>query len=339
VKRANGAGSEFHGDAELTQTFEFPGKRSLRRAVAQKSVETRRLALEGFRYQLTIRIRRVFYEALGWHEVISRRERRLELVQGFAAAARTKVDGGFAPEFEATKAEVEVIAARRALREAEASHRGAHAALNTLLGRHPDEPLEVAGELLDAVPEIDQSALEAQALARNPSLRVQRAEVERTKLSIDSVHRSRLPDFTIGPNVEYVRDEQIYGLGVSLPLPLWDRKKGEIATANAEYEKATAELVTLQHEIIRDVATAAQTLTAAQEALSYYTPELRDQLQAALDAATESYSSGRTTLLIFLETQRTYFDFQFGYFETLQSLYDARAELEAALGVPLTEAR
>ena len=137
--------------------------------------------------------------------------------------------------------------------------------------------------------------------------------------------------------MEYTRDEQIVGLGVSMPLPFWDKKKGEIATATAAQEKALAELDKLRREILRDVTTAAHNLTAARESLAFYTPALRDKLKAALDAAAQSYSEGRTPLLLYLESQRTYFDTQADYFDTLQRLFETQAELESALGVSLNQ--
>jgi len=183
----------------------------------------------------------------------------------------------------------------------------------------------------------NQSTLLEQALARNPGVKVQEAEAERTGLSLQSIRKSRLPDFKVGPSVEYTRDEQIVGFGLSLPLPFWDKKKGEIATATAEQEKALAELEKLRREIMRDVTTAAQNLTSAKDSLTFYTPALRDKLKAALDAATRSYSEGRMPLLLYLESQRTYFDTQADYFETLQKLFEAQAELESAAGASLDQ--
>ena len=339
VVHERAAGTGFHGNFEFGQTIEFPGKRALRRAVAEKNVEARELALAGFRFQLTIQVRRAFYSILAAQQVVALKEQQLALAKSFAEAATKKVEGGFAPDFEATKAQVEVVAAQRTVREAQAQVATARAALNALLGRKPSEPLAVAGELGFGVTLPDEATLLAQALARNPSLKVQATEVERTGLNLRSVRKSRLPDFTVGPNLEYRKDEQIFGLGVSLPVPLWDRKKGAIATATAEQQKALAEFDKLQQEILRDVSSAAQRLNAAKESLGYYTPALREKVKAALDAASQSYREGRTTLLIFLETQRTYFDTQADYFETLQKLYDAQAELEAALGMPLIESQ
>jgi len=337
AKHVRGEGSEFHGDFGLQQTIEYPGKRALRRAVAEKNVAVRQTALSGFRYQLAIQVRRAHFTLLTAHEIMALREQRLALAKAFVQAAKKKVEGGFAPEFEATKAEVEIVIAQKALREAQAQHESARVALNSLLGRKPSEPLSITGTPGDGVATPDLSALLSLALARNPSLKVQQTEVERTGLSLRSVKKSRLPDVTVGPSFEYASDEQIYGFGFSLPLPLWDRKKGEIETATAEQEKALAELDKLQREIVRDVAMASQNLFAAKEALTYFTPALREKIKVALDAAAQSYAEGRTTLLIYLEMRRTYFDTQADYLETLQKLYEAQAELEAALGVPLTE--
>lgn len=338
VKGTGGPGTtEYDGEYGLSQTIEFPGKRALRRALAEKTVEAREVALEGFRKQLAIRVTNLFYRLLASGELVSLKEKRLALGRTFVAAARKKVDAGFAPEFEATKAEVEVVAAEKALRDARAERLAARAALNTLAGRPPGEALTVNGVLEVGASPPDPTALLAEALARNPSLGVQTAELERARVAVRLARRSRLPDFTLAPSYETEPDTSFYALGVSLPLPLWDRKQGEIATAEAEERRASAELAKLRQEVSRDVVTSAEQLAAAREGLAYYTPELRAKLEKALDAAAGTYEEGRTTLLVFLETQRTYFDTQADYFETLEKVYDARAALESALGLPLSE--
>jgi outer membrane protein, heavy metal efflux system len=61
--------SEFHGLYQLSQTIEFPGKRRLRRAVAEKNVEVQELARTGFRNQLTIQVRHAYYTLLVSEEI------------------------------------------------------------------------------------------------------------------------------------------------------------------------------------------------------------------------------------------------------------------------------
>lgn len=337
VYREPASGSFGHVGFQLNQTILFPGKRALLRAVAEKSVEGRALALVAFRTQLAIQVRRAFYELLAAREVVALQQQRLTLAQSFTDAAKKKVEGGFAPDFEQTKSEVELAAAQKALREAQAREAVARTTLNSLAGRKPDSPLDLTGALGETVSVPDKAALLSQALEHNPSLKIQQAEVERTGLSLALTKKSRLPDFTVGPTVEYQEPEQVYGIGISLPLPLWNSKKGEVATATAEQKKALAELEQLQREILRDATTAWQNLAAAKESLAFYTSALRDKLKTSLDAAAQSYSQGQMPLLLYLETQRTYFDTQADYFDTLQKIFEARAELESAVGVSLEQ--
>jgi outer membrane protein, heavy metal efflux system len=325
----------FHGDFGVSQTILFPGKRALQRAVAEKAVETRQLALSAFRTQLAIQVHRSFYSLLAARQVVALRQRHLDLAQSFLQAARKKVEGGFAPDFEQTKAEVDVAGGQKSWREAQAEEAVALTSLNSLVGRKLDASVTIVGEFSESPSVPDEATLLNHALAQNPSLKIQAAEVERSGLSLALTKKSRLPDFAVGPSVEYREGEQIYGLGISLPLPLWDKKKGPISTATAEQQRAMAEFDTLRRDIVRDVSSAAHLLAAARESLAIYTPAFRGKLKSALDNASRSYAEGRTSLLVFLETERTYYDTEAGYYETLQRLYDAQAALEAGLGIPL----
>jgi len=324
-----------HAGFEFSQTILFPGKRALQRAVAEKTVESRQLAHTAFRTQLAIQVHRSFYTLLAARQVVALSQQHLKLSQSFLAAARKKVEGGFAPDFEQTKAEVDVAAASKSLRQTQAQEAVARTALNSLVGRNLDATVPIAGEFSESPSVPGEATLLHHALAWNPSLKIQAAEVERTGLSLALTKKSRLPDFTVGPTVEYQQPEQVYGLGISFPFPLWDKKKGVITTATAAQQRALAELDMLRRDIIREVSSAAHLLAAARESLAIYTPAFRGKLKSALDNASQSYAEGRTSLLVYLETERTYYDTEAGYYETLQRLYDAQAALEAGLGMPL----
>jgi cobalt-zinc-cadmium efflux system outer membrane protein len=327
--------TQFHGDFGLEQPFEWPGKRALRRAIAEKDVELRGLALDGFRSQLAIQVRHAYLALQTAQQVAALREQQLAVAKAFADAARKKVEAGFAPDFEATKAEVEIVAAQKSLREAKAQGDVAVVRLNTLMGAKPDQKLDIAEVAPESADFPSRTKLLAVALAENPALKLKFTEAARAGLELRSTRKSRLPDFRAEPNVEYTRDEQIYGFGVTLPLPLWNRKQGEITRANAELEKVRAGVDQLQREIAGDVTAASQDLAAANDSLAYYTTDLRRKLKTALDTAEQSYAEGRTSLLLYLEAQRTYFDTQADYFSTLQKLHDAESALASAVGLPL----
>ena len=172
-------------------------------------------------------------------------------------------------------------------------------------------------------------------MARNPSLRALGVQAEAAGLTLRSTRFGRRPDFAVGPQVEYTKNEQIYGLGVTIALPFWDLKKGEIQTATAEQQRTLAEIAKTRLEITSAVEKSAENLEIARTQLALYTPAFLDRLKGFVAQAEQSYAQNATTLLIYLDAKRTYFDTLANYYESLGNVAEQRAELESAVGVPL----
>jgi cobalt-zinc-cadmium efflux system outer membrane protein len=334
-RSSDAGGDQFHSIAELRQELLFPGKRELRVAVAQKNVAMQEIALLAFQNQIAARVRRAYdtlFLAVG---AVGVRERRLRLARDFAEAARKRVESGVASELETTRADVDFVRAQKGLRDAQAQSASARAALNALLGRDAPGALEVTDSTNVDFPLPQQDSLFARITRVNPGLRAQLLAVDRAAAVLALERKLRSPDFMVGPSIEYLKDEKTYDLGISFPLPLWDQRKGEIATAAAEQERAVAEREKLRQEILADATAAYESTASALETLTLFTPELRQRLNAAMDAAAGGYREGRITLLSYLEMQRTFFETQSDYIDAIQSLIDARAALETAAGVSL----
>jgi outer membrane protein, heavy metal efflux system len=339
VKRLSEPGSsqkEFHGNFELTQLFQFPGKRALKIAIAEKNVAVQQMALDGFRFALAAKVRKAFYELLAAQRITTLRKDQVESAQTFVESSRKRAESGYASDFETVKSQAELIAAQRGLFESQGKVAAAQVKVNTLLGRSPGAPLAVTGTLLTAVVRPGaKSEFLALAMARNPSLRTLGLQAETAGLTLRATRFGRRPDFAIGPQMEYTKDEQIYGFGVTMALPFWDQKKGEIQTATAEQAKALAEIEKTRLEISGAVATAAETFEVARNQLALYTPAFLDRLKAFVAQAEQGYAQNATTLIIYLDAKRTYFDTLASYYESLGNVAEQRAELESAVGVPL----
>lgn len=325
----------FKGTWELNQTIEFPGKRALRRSIAEHDLATTEIALQGFGFQLELATRKAFYGLLAAEAVETVRGEQVESANVFSQAVKKRADSGFATDFEVVKAEAELVSAKKLLRDAQSDSAAARISLNNITGRDPSAPIKVQGTLEIMPSASPAAALIAIALTNHPGLRVQNSLAERAGLNLKAARVSRNPDFIVGPVVENSRDEQIYGLSVSVPLPLWNRKKGEIQSATAEQQKALAEIETLQRDIARSVATASERLQAARDQLKLYSPDFRDRLKNLMDRAEQSYAQNATSLLIYLDAKRTYFETMADYTENLAKIAEAHAELESAVGVPL----
>ncbi|MDD5141268.1 MAG: TolC family protein [Verrucomicrobiales bacterium] len=324
----------FHGVIGAGQVIEYPGKRTVRKALAERSVAGSRIALESLRYQIQLQVRKAYYDLLAAQQIEGLRQEQVESARVFAAAARQRTESGYASDFESLKAEADFIAAQKLLRESQGHIATAKVALNAMAGRPPTAQIRVAGAL-DGNFQLPGMNLLDFALTNNPALRIQSVENEKAGLGVRAAKLSGRPDFTVGPAVEFDKEEQVYGLSISLPLPFWNRGKGEIQTATAAQQKAMAETERLRLEIVRAVTTAEQNLITANSQLALYTPEFRDRLRALVGQAEKSYAQSATTLLIYLDARRTYFDTLADYNESLAAAAGARAELESAVGVPL----
>ncbi|MBS0163997.1 MAG: TolC family protein [Nitrospira sp.] len=335
VREGDGSHNEFKGTIELSRTFLFPGKQELLVSIAQRNVELRQLGIEGLCFQLSAAVRKVFYELLAAQNIVGLRQQQLESAQTFHQAATRRAEAGYASDFEAVKAQGDVINARKLLQTAENQIAAARVELNGLLGRDPFAALEVTGALEDPMPPRSMADLIALALSVNPSLRVQAMQADIAGLNVRKARLARKPDFTVGPSLEYSKSEQILGVSATVALPSKNYGQGEILTATAEQRKVLAETDALRREITGAVAKAATQLAGARAQLALYSPAYLDQLKAVVAQAEKSYAQNATSLLIYLDARRTYFDTLADYHEAIADVATARAELESAVGAPL----
>jgi hypothetical protein len=168
------------------------------------------------------------------------------------------------------------------------------------MGRPPSAPLAVSGSLENLAPRGEARDFIGLAMARNPSLQALSIEAEKTGLNLRLTRMGNLPDFSVGPSVEYFKDEQIFSVGASIILPVWNRKKGEIQTATAEQKRALAEITQQRLEIAGEVTKAASGLAVAHDQLALYQPAFLDKLRAFVRQAEEGYAQSATTLIIYL---------------------------------------
>lgn len=335
VREGDGSHNEFKGTLALSQQFVFAGKRELLVAIAERNVDLRKLGTEGLRFQLSAAVRKAFYEMLAAQSVIGLRRQQIESAQIFQEAATKRAAAGYASDFEAVKSQGDVINAKRLLAAAEGEIAAARVELNSLLGRDPSAPLEVAGPVIDPAAERALPDLLAVALADNPSLRVQAMQAEIAGLSVRKARLARKPEISVGPALEYSKSEQVLSIGATVSLPNKNYGRGELLTATAEQRKVLAETERLRREIIGAVTKSATQLATARGQLALYTPGYLDQLKAVVEQAERGYAQNATSLLIYLDAKRTYFDTLADYYEAVASVASHRAELESAVGVPL----
>lgn len=118
----------------------------------------------------------------------------------------------------------------------------------------------------------------------------------------------------------------------TVQLPIFSRNQGEIAKSQLVKQQAESGLQTLQQRITTEVQTAYQSYHTQRENLVKYETILA-QSEAVLNSVRYAYLKGGTTIIDFLEAQRTWFDTRQIYYDALLSYRKSYIQLLFSTGL------
>lgn len=288
----------------ITQTFEFPGKGSLRKAIANKNVEIAELGLEQFRLALAGKVRVLAYEFLAAKTESASSQEASAASQKLAEKLGKSDAGGARQTLDRRLLEASLAEFQQGAREAAIKREEAQSELAILLGLPPGIQIPIRANLVSPKAKLDPSTLVLGAQNGNPLLKIRRTELEKANREVTAARLEVAPDFAVGPF--FSRDvagdtEQNVGASVSATIPVWDWNVGNIATAKARKAQTDAMRVQaerqLEHAIIRQVRIyeLIQTQIARTPATSWL---------EATELAEQQYQSGAIDVWRYLEVQK-----------------------------------
>ena len=186
-----GSGESYIG---FSQTFEFPGKRSMRGRVAMAEAEEVSADLDRARLDLGFAVREAFYNLLLAEERLRLAEEDHELAEQCAAKTRDQHAAGDIGRLEVLRSEVEAARAAAAVETARNEVVLGKARLNRLLARPEDSAIAVRGDLLPVPVSGDLDQLKARAVEERPELRRLLFTVNRERLRREQASIAALPE-------------------------------------------------------------------------------------------------------------------------------------------------
>ena len=247
---------------------------------------------------------------------------------------------GVAPLLETRAIEASVIKLRRASSEGAQEAQEALFELNQLRGRSIGERIMIADvtPAFGDLPGTDE--LIRRAVRGNFELRQRELELTQQGFKVRLSENEAWPSITVGPHFSQEKasdKESIAGLGVSLPLPLWNRNTGNIATAKARELQAQTSLRLAQRDIERKLRTHVADYALHRKEMARWNPEIAEQLREAATLADRHYRLGAVPLTTYLEVQSSYLEALEAIFATQADALTALAELELLTGTKLTK--
>ena len=243
----------------VSQDLELWGRRGARVGVAQAEGRTSLLRRDLATLDAAGRLALAYAEAEAAERRLQLAQEALDLTIADARALMILVEEGREPLFRGIQAQSQAAAARAALDEAQAERDAAFARL-TAVAMLPNPVTSIGASLLDREP-----PAVVPTSSTSPEVRVAQAERDAAESQIEVERVRARPDVRVSVGVRRYEAEDATALtfGVSMPLPLFDRNRGNYDAAQAEFRAADARVMAATQTAQADLAGAEARLRSA----------------------------------------------------------------------------
>jgi cobalt-zinc-cadmium efflux system outer membrane protein len=324
----------------LAFEVELFGQWGYRRQSAQAALSRTDWEIANREMDLTVRVLRAFQGVLYREEKVRVAEETLQLNQQVFEGVQRLVKGGKLGSADLIVAQTEVNATRAQVVTARSALAVAQAELARSLGL-PGACVRVQGAFDSPECHLDPHALLDKALASRPDLRAREAAVTEAEARLRLQRADRFGNPTIGPNYEQDNTHVNYpGVEVVVPIPVFNRRRGEIERLEAERARAVLELQQADVTVRQDVAAALTRLEAGLVSVRTYRNDVLPALRTGLDGVRKLFLEGdpKVDVLRVIDLQRKLLQARDGLLDAVYEVNQAQADLVAAVGDPLLAA-
>ncbi len=318
---------------QLSQEIVRGGKLRLSQAVAAKEVDQASLTLLAERYALVGTVRANFYEVLALQQRAAILSDLVKLADQAVELGRKSFEAKQVARLDLVQLEVE---AERFRADAESVERELPAAFRRLSAAAGDPRLPLAsvvGTLDATLPEYDLEQTKESVLAFHPEVRAVKVGIERSQAALRRAQAEPIPNVTVSSG--YTRQNQNrsndWAVGVSVPLPVWNRNQGNIRTAQAEVGAAVLDVARVENDLTERLAAAFRTYTAAKQRAGRYNSAILPRAEETYDLSVKAFKGGQFEYLRVLQAQRAVAEARLEYNRALGEGWRAAGEISGFL--------
>jgi cobalt-zinc-cadmium efflux system outer membrane protein len=322
----------------LSQVVELGGKRGRRIDVARNELRLSELELDAALRALRHDLRAAYFNlslARGNYDL---GQQAVAQAKELADIARERFEAGDIARFEVLQANLGVDRATNDADRLANTERVARATMNQLLNREPDAPVDQRDSLFSRPGLISAQELIARSLSQNVDLRTAEQQIATEQSRLKLARAQRIPDLTLEPGIETFDSAFThpgFKMQVTVPLPLFNRGRGDIDKSSAMLEQLKAEREAARQRIASEIARASLNVESARKQVEFYETKLLPDAERVRELANEAYRIGQTGLLSVIDATRNAREVRQAYLQALFDYQTAVADLEQAAGVKM----
>ncbi|MDR0190630.1 TolC family protein [Pseudomonas yamanorum] len=318
---------------KLSQTLELGGKRGARIDVATRAQEAAALTLEQRRNGLRADVIDGYYGALRAQERLDLAQRSLALAERGLVVANGRVTAGKSSPVEATRAQVQLSEIRLEFNRAQMGLTDAYRRLAASTGAASTDFQAVAPQA-QAAPALPPTAQLLGRLEQTVELRLAELQIVQGEAALGLEKAQRIPDLDVSIGSQYdasVR-ERVNVVGVSMPIPLFNRNQGNVLAASRRADQARDLRNAAELRLRTETRQALDLWQTANTEVRSFNQQILPAAQSAVDSATRGFEMGKFNFLEVLDAQRTLIAARTQYLAATAQATEAWVRIERIYG-------
>ncbi|MCQ4574089.1 MAG: TolC family protein [Candidatus Brocadiales bacterium] len=324
----------------VSQKIPFPGKLRLRGEIASQSSEMSKSNWEETITTITAMAKSAYYNLHYVHKAIDISREDKDLLKNLARTAETRYRVGKTPQRDVLAAQVELAKVINNLMVLEEEKLSMETRINTLLNRDPEAPLGRPEDYTQHKLAVTLEDTQALAIKNRPELKKYDFAVKRNK----STHKLAKKDLYF-PDPEFaihymqsdtIADSWRSQVGMNIPW-IWGKHRAKVRETKENVQAAEADYQAVQNDVLYEVKDLWVKAINAQSTAKIYSENVIPLAEQSLKAAITEYKTGKLDFLTLMDSERTLLDAELVYYRALADFEINLAELERAVGIPLTQ--
>ena len=320
------------GGVTLSQEFEIAGQPQYRREAANRNLEKVKLEIADFERVLRFRVAEIFLKLANVREKIRQAEHIVDLRGRLYEAAKTRLSLGDIPEVQLTTAEFELNRSKSDLITLQRKYEDILSGLKSELVIGQDEKVELASSLPRQPFSLSLDDL-LKAVEKRPDL----AAIDQDRKVAEAeellTRAERIPNIKVG--AFYAKDDKdnIVGGKITIPIPFFDRRQGEIRQALARKSIAEIKYVNLHQAAIKALRAAYEKFKLSERELGLYPAEAMKRFEENLELYQKAYQEKQIELAEAILFQNQVLEARLKFIDALTNYNLSLAELKFQAGI------
>ena len=320
--------------ATVSYLHERRHKRELRLESAREATGIATSGQADLERNLLFSLRNAFVQTLQAKAVLRLAQDNLSYYDDVLKVSRERYKAGDIAQVDLDRLELQRVLYESDVQTAQVNLRTAKTQLLTILNeRIPVEQFDVTGtfdftDQLQTLEEFRKVALDTRPDLRAATQAVNKAKTDH-RLATANGSTDPIFGFDVGRNPPI---DQYFGVGVSIPLRIFDRNQGEKLRTQLDITRNERVRDAIQAQVFSDVDSAYATLSSNVILLGPYKAKYLQQAVRVRDTITFSYQHGGASLLDFLNAQSEYRSVERNYLSLIGSYLIAASQLNLAVG-------